>query len=108
MLGDDVLVICKQCGGKAKAIEFVLDPNFKQMVCPNCVKQKNNPKKPENTPKPEKPAGWDKEDELLEKLYKKKKVVPELKEGMKIKCKKCNYVFVYSGRRMCPYCNSGF
>lgn len=115
MQSDDVKVKCRQCGGEARASEFVLDPDFKMMVCPNCVRQKGVPKKTEQAVKKEqavsnKPKDWDADDEALEKLYRQKQATkkPNLTEGMKLKCKKCDYVFVFKGTRQCPYCNTDF
>ncbi len=61
------------------------------------------------------PAGWDKDDELLEKLYaQKKKKVESFKpisgSGTKLKyaCQQCSYSFSYDTEkktpRSCPYC----
>lgn len=62
-----------------------------------------------------KPAGWDKDDELLEKLYsqKKKKVesfkpIPGSGTKLKYACQQCSYSFSYDAERKtprsCPYC----
>lgn len=61
------------------------------------------------------PAGWDKDDDLLEKLYsQKKKKVESFKpmpgSGTKLKyvCQQCTYSFSYDSEkktpRSCPYC----
>jgi len=106
MLGDDVQVKCRNCGKTAKAKSYVLDPDLKMMVCPECARHKGTPK-PEAQVKPQKPSDWDEDDEYLARAAKKPKK-PQLEEGMKLKCKKCSYVFVYNGKRVCPYCDSSF
>jgi hypothetical protein len=114
MSSEDVIVKCNQCGGQAKAGEFVLDADYKMMVCPNCIRQKNMPKKPQveanGQVKEPKPKDWDADDEIIAKQFAKKQATqkPQLKEGMKLKCKKCDYVFVYKNQRVCPYCNKEF
>jgi len=115
MNSDDVIVKCNQCGGNAKASEFVLDADYKKMVCPNCIRnkgmQKQQQAKQEKTStEPPKPAGWDHEDEEIERLHKEKKAreKPHLDIGMKLKCKKCDYEFIFKGQRMCPYCDMEF
>ncbi|MBI3032654.1 hypothetical protein HYY69_04210 [Candidatus Woesearchaeota archaeon] len=61
------------------------------------------------------PAGWDKDDDILEKLYsQKKKKVESFKpmpgSGTKLKyvCQQCTYTFSYDSEkktpRSCPYC----
>jgi ribosome-binding protein aMBF1 (putative translation factor) len=36
-----IKAICKICGREAPAEQFVLDVDFKKMVCPACVKDKH-------------------------------------------------------------------
>ncbi|MFA5141576.1 MAG: hypothetical protein WC471_01235 [Candidatus Woesearchaeota archaeon] len=124
----DVKVKCKNCGRDALASDFVLDPYFRMMVCSKCFKERRgksivdsmkakSPSQLVVTPvqkevKP-KPAGWDEEDEYLEKMAKfKQQTTTQVKkiddERVSYKCKKCSYEFAYNtikrtpGR--CPYC----
>lgn len=118
-----VKIQCKICNGFADSDQFKLHHEFKKMVCPTCYSGKNKKeaeKKPEAvlTPLvPPKPAGWDHEDEYLEKMirYKKQETPPvqfqkiEGSEHIKCKCMKCKFSFKYDPirkvPRTCPYCN---
>jgi DNA-directed RNA polymerase subunit RPC12/RpoP len=107
---------CKKCGRQANAEAFVLDYDFKMMVCPQCIKEKRLKKevrdelaKEANKHTP----GWDSEDEYLERTYKSKvnasvKVTKLDDEKVRYKCPKCNYEFIYDIDRKvpgrCPYC----
>ncbi|MEM4271901.1 MAG: hypothetical protein QXD13_02350 [Candidatus Pacearchaeota archaeon] len=115
-----IKVKCKNCGRMANAEEFVLDNSFKMMVCPACIKDKNKISVQKEEPKPEisvqKPAGWDKEDEYLERAFKAKvkqaAVVEKIdSEYVKYTCPHCKYSFKYSVIRkkpgVCPYCSEG-
>jgi len=104
MDSSEVFVKCKVCGNEAKAGTYILSAEHKMMVCPDCAKGKPQVKA---TPEPAKPAGWDHDDEVLARMP-KKKPKPELKDGMKIKCKSCGYEFKFSGRRTCEYCDKEF
>jgi DNA-directed RNA polymerase subunit RPC12/RpoP len=100
----------------AKPSEYVLDPFYRMMVCPACVKDRRmreNVHKEVDSLKKEKPAGFDKEDEYLERTYKEKMkqtvVVEKFSENkVKYKCPKCSYEFLYDTIRKtpgrCPYC----
>jgi len=114
-----VKVKCKQCGRMANSTDFVLDPGFKMLVCPSCVKDRRaqvNKPKVEVKPEPPKPAGWDKEDEMLEKSFaakQKEKGTPVVKldeTHVKYKCKACGYEFKYNTEKKspgnCPYCSA--
>ena len=120
---------CKRCGREAVSTEFTLDPIFKMMVCPECVKERKNQsfmqqrtkakeqaRQAEEVVKKEKPAGWDFDDVEAELAFKKKQATaPKIekidKEHVKYTCKKCKYEFVISlYKRMpgrCPYCGEG-
>jgi DNA-directed RNA polymerase subunit RPC12/RpoP len=123
MDSNDIKVICKHCGRPAKAGDYVLDPVYKMMVCPSCVKERRNA--PSIKPKQEaaqqpvqdkKPAGWDAEDDLLERLQKTKqaKAAPQvetMKDGkMRYTCMRCKYKFIYNPSNQtpssCPYCGT--
>jgi Zn finger protein HypA/HybF involved in hydrogenase expression len=127
---DDFRVKCKKCGRPAKPNEFVLDAEFRMMVCPNCIREKrakhevyaelNAMKQAKKAAegeerKEEKPLGWDHEDDILEKAAKMKlknsvKVEQIDDNHVKYSCPKCKYKFAYDTvRKMpknCPYCSS--
>jgi len=121
---DSIPVKCKKCGRFARADEFILDLDYKMMVCQQCVKEKRmkhevhselakqKEQTKEDTKEP-KPAGWDHEDEYLSRNYKTKmmdsvKVVRIDAQRVKYKCPKCGYTFTYDVERStpgrCPYC----
>ncbi|PIN86039.1 hypothetical protein COV19_06825 [Candidatus Woesearchaeota archaeon CG10_big_fil_rev_8_21_14_0_10_44_13] len=127
---DEMRVKCRQCGRYAKTNEFVLDHGYKMMVCPACVKdrklredvhrevdaQRQAKKKEGMEEVAEKSAGWDKEDEYLNKLHAAKmkntvKVEYVTDDKVKYTCAKCSYKFIYDMTRKmppgCPYCGTG-
>ena len=128
---DEMRVKCRQCGRLAKTNEFVLDPVYRMMVCPYCVKDRKlreqvhsevkaardeKKKAKEGEMQELKPAGWDKEDDALGKAYAAKmrntvKVDYVTDDKVKYPCPKCKYKFIYDiERRMprnCPYCGTG-
>ena len=110
---------CKICGRMEDSTTFVLDQVYKVMVCRDCVKERkekeNAAKEKEEALKtePQKPAGWDSDDEYIAKKYIMKKAdEPEIQRinstRIKYTCKKCKYTFVYDEERetpkICPYC----
>ncbi len=121
-----VSVKCRQCGRQARAEEFVLDVDYRMMVCPQCIKEKRMKKEVYNElakkktiraeqgeAGQEKPAGWDFEDAYLEQAYKSKvkNAVKAINVGagkVKYKCPKCGYEFIYDLERKnpgrCSYC----
>ncbi|MBT3297636.1 hypothetical protein HN385_01830 [archaeon] len=117
----EVTAVCKNCGGKAPASSFKLDYKARLMVCPNCFSGKKNSIQKmfekRESPKREKPPGWDKEDELLEQLTRSKRADPnrpriERIPGsifVKMVCSNCNYKFKFHPLnnipRNCPYCD---
>ena len=129
MNNDRIKVKCNKCGGEMFSDEFVIDPDYKMAVCRNCIRDKRKrqdvwaevgkqreakiAQEAEDAKKPPKPAGWDKDDELLDRLVKQKErvkermVFKELPNG-KIKCAKCGYAFKYDSANStpmnCPYC----
>jgi len=110
---------CRKCGKEVPVDDFVLDNAYKMMVCKNCSKERykrefafanNNIKKD----KP-KPAGWDQEDEYLERAYRAKKanavsVTKIDDERVKYICPKCKFSLVYNiatkRPSRCSFCNS--
>ncbi|PLW80347.1 hypothetical protein C0585_03450 [Candidatus Woesearchaeota archaeon] len=126
MDSSNISVTCRTCGRQANAGSFVLDPDFKKMVCPACVKDKRSRLEKDRRDKEklknhleslaDKPIGWDAEDEYLEKVAKPKPKesielsFPSAGEGKaKYKCPKCSFPFVYDINRrkpsVCPYCS---
>lgn len=120
MMNSSVKALCKHCGKLADANSFILDLEYKMMVCPQCVKERKNPKaeKKEEAGKESrkvKAPGWDAEDEYLEKMHfvkaKQKVAVEKIDdEYVKYQCPHCKYTFKYSVIRQkpgnCPYCSS--
>ena len=105
----EVKVKCRKCGRLARAADFVLDPIYRMMVCPSCVKERRisedvrkefqaaKAKKAEQ----QKPKDYDVEDEYLEKAYNAKlqnivKVEKVDDEKVKYRCPKCRYTFLYN------------
>jgi|SRR3989344_2484861 len=118
-LGPGVKSQCRVCGNFALADQFKLHYQYKQMVCPNCYSGKTaaEQKKKEAAPQEQaKPAGWDKDDEYLEKASRMKKEETRAlftkipgSELVKCACPHCKYVFkfdtVRSTPKTCPYCD---
>jgi len=129
---NSISVKCRRCGKNAPASDFVLDPVYRLMVCPNCVKErKSNMQKSQGAQikkteevKPEikivnnRPPGWDAEDDYLENIHAQRKF--ELKQTQKsmqqvgdklsYKCYKCKHTFIYNISKrypnLCPNCGS--
>ena len=122
---DDLRIQCGACNGFAPANLFKLHYKFKKVVCPSCFSGRTEQeerkkaaavKAEQAQPQPKKPVGWDKEDELLERMARIKendlKMKVEKIPGttlVKFNCTKCTYSFKYDPyRRMpkaCPYCD---
>ncbi|MCX8147016.1 MAG: hypothetical protein N3D84_00955 [Candidatus Woesearchaeota archaeon] len=122
-----VKAVCRNCGRYVNTNDLILDPVFKMMVCKECVKDRKMresvhkearemrlQKKQQGIIQEEKPAGWDYDDEVIEKAYKMKMKtsVKVEKVGNKVKysCPKCKYTFLYDPEKKkparCPYCAS--
>lgn len=129
MNSNSIMVKCRRCGKNASSSDFILDPVYGLMVCPNCVKERKSKDiqktKPAHIPKDERipimkarPLGWDAEDEYLEQHFRQKQNNIALSKvstqtyGDKVnyKCFKCKYVFVYNKAKqypnLCPNCGS--
>lgn len=126
MMSNEIKSICRKCGKAAPASKFILDNVYGLMVCPECVKARRTaeivkkqlgakPKEEKAAEQKPTPRGWDKDDELLDRLYEKKKsaepVVRAVRlTGNKVKytCPKCKYAFAYDVETRkpscCPYC----
>jgi transcription initiation factor IIE alpha subunit len=130
MADNEIKAVCKRCGRQSPASQFVLDPVYGMMVCPLCIKERRSKtaafvirqdKRSAGAKKEElikdRPAGWDKEDDYLERAYARKKqaqphVAIERVDSSHVNytCPKCKYRFLYDTERkhprVCPYCNS--
>lgn len=127
---DEARVKCKQCGRLARPSEYVLDPVYRIMVCPMCVKdrrmreqihrevdsQRLKKKKEQEELMKDKPAGWDPDDDAINRAYKAKlsktvQVEEISKDIVKYPCPKCKYSFRYNTAKRipskCPYCGAG-
>jgi DNA-directed RNA polymerase subunit RPC12/RpoP len=124
---DSIRVKCKVCGRDARSDEFVLDPVYKKMVCPYCVTDRRTRENVHKQVMEErlaakdveqkaknKPVGWDKDDEYLERAHKARqdnKVKVEKIDNVFVKytCHKCGYQFKFNTDKMmpvhCPYCS---
>lgn len=110
---------CRRCGGEYFSDQLKLDLVYGMVVCPDCirgrkvqeeVKKKRIEDKQKEQEAPPKPAGWDEDDMLLDKLAKQKernKTVSFIAPG-KVKCRKCSFKFNYdeflNKPPSCPYC----
>lgn len=120
-MADVVKAKCRQCGKESPAESFVLDHNYKMMVCPACSEKRakeNNaaitarkkaptPDTVVNQKVEEKKCAWDAEDEYLSRLYQLKdqdlihvKKIDD--EKVQYKCPKCKYEFQYNIIRKTP------
>jgi len=112
---------CRNCGKDADSDSFKLHYKFKMMVCPNCFSGKTEQQQQkaavQKKETPVRPAGWDHEDEYLEKMSRLKRKdennnftkIPGTDQVM-YTCVSCKYAFRYSPLKKippnCPYCNS--
>lgn len=130
MPNQDIKVKCKVCGRSASAAEFVLDPVFKTMACPMCVRDRKakdfsrqnqphgqaTPQTSQSAPAQKiQPAAshMDSEDAELERAYQKKQeMIRQVKaasqfekiddDKIKMKCLKCGYGFVFNIAKRTP------
>jgi len=120
-----IKVKCRNCGKEYPADTFVLDYVYKMMVCPQCVKDRQRKEIVHKEAQQQvlqetakKPAGWDHEDEMIEKAYAAKlartgsapgHLVPTPDGKYKYRCPRCKYEFAYNKATntpsRCPYCN---
>ncbi len=124
-----VKVKCRNCGRDADSNEFVLDPSFRMVVCPNCVRERKAKSiasgirgqhitKEAQKAEPQelsRPPGWDDEDEYLQRFAKAKtKTTIRAQriddEHVKFNCPKCSYEVKFNTVRKtparCPYCST--
>ncbi|MBI2662137.1 hypothetical protein HYX11_01620 [Candidatus Woesearchaeota archaeon] len=122
-IGPGVKAQCKTCGNYYPAEQFKLHYALKQMVCPACYTGKSQSKglknevQKEEVQAPPKPAGWDKDDEYLERITRMRKdsvkgifVRIPGSDLLKCSCPRCAYSYKYDHYRhtptTCPYCNA--
>jgi len=121
-MDEGLRIQCGACKGFAPANQFKLHYKFKKVVCPNCASGRTEQEERKKAAvanveqaKP-KPAGWDKEDEYLERMARMRQNDLKLKVEkvpgttvVKLTCQKCSYPFKYDlyrkMPRACPYCN---
>lgn len=111
---------CRNCGREADSESFKLHYKYRMMVCPDCFTGRHDKEKEAKRVEAQsKPAGWDKEDEYLEKMYQMKKRERAEKEQnitpiagsdqVQYVCLNCKYKFKYNPYKKipanCPYCN---
>jgi DNA-directed RNA polymerase subunit RPC12/RpoP len=118
----DVKVKCRRCGKEVRPEEMVLDYVYRMMVCPSCVKERKTGEQVKKELKQQgiikekpKPAGWDAEDDYLERVQQERekstiKVQKVDSDHVKYQCVKCKYSFLYNVTRktpaVCPYCST--
>ena len=135
-----VQVKCRKCGNSAPADQFRVDYRAGYVVCPACLKgQSGKDEKrpivpkisplspsssetsagsrkdlPETGPRKLRPAGWDEDDALADRLWKEKQqqkgqVIRVNDTLMRYTCGKCGYSFTFKQEKRpltCPYCNT--
>ena len=130
-MASDIQVVCKNCGKSSPMEHFALDNVFRMIVCRNCTKDRrlrenvraevakqkeDKMVKAASGGEDEKPAGWDKEDVMIERAYRQKAaqtVSVERIDNVKVRysCPKCKYKFLYNTEKRtpssCPYCGAG-
>jgi len=116
-----VKIKCKKCGRMAPSDQFVLDHIYRMVVCPNCIKDREQQKEVEKKQiyqkekEQQQKPGWDSEDDYLERAFKMKKeselpfkrISPD---KIQYVCSKCKHQFAYNTVKkhpnLCPYCGS--
>lgn len=113
-----IKVQCKICSSYALVDQFKLHYKYKSVVCPACFSGKKQEQKQEEKKVvgPPKPAGWDKDDDYLEKMQRMRREQERAHferisgtDQVKCTCPSCKYVFKYDPYRkvpkVCPYCD---
>tara|TARA_Y100000310_G_scaffold190615_1_gene190616 strand:- start:19403 stop:19786 length:384 start_codon:yes stop_codon:yes gene_type:complete len=114
-----VNALCKVCNKASPAEKFRLHHTYKLVVCPTCFSGRTEElrkKEQQLKVEPAKPAGWDQDDEYLEKMSVLRKQeqqasftkVPGTSQ-VRCTCAHCKYQFRYDPFRKlpktCPYCD---
>ncbi len=109
---------CRKCGKEAPSDSFRLHYLHKMMVCPDCFSGRTEQKAATAAAqKTARPAGWDAEDEYLEKASRMRREEQKVtvtpitnSEYVQYLCGKCKYNFRYHPvrhqPRVCPYCDT--
>ncbi len=101
-MGGEILVVCRKCGGKSPSSVMKLDVDEKLMICPNCVKTKQLPRKLSESP----------QEVAQATISFSRPSKPGIESGEKIKqkCKRCQFEFKVNldtkTPKFCPYCNA--
>src|SRR3989344_3458223 len=99
----EILVVCRKCGSKAPSSVMRLDVDEKLMICPNCVKTKQQPKKLSEVLEP-------KDEEHTMQFSRPSRPGVESADKVKQKCKRCQFQFKVNTEtktpKYCPYCNA--
>jgi DNA-directed RNA polymerase subunit RPC12/RpoP len=122
MVGMGIKAKCRNCGCEAPADQFKLHYELRTMVCPNCFsgrgkKELKKDGSKEKVADPSRPAGWDAEDDYLEKMARIKRQQTQASfskipnsDHVKYICVNCKYSFRYDPLKKlpytCPYCNA--
>ncbi len=122
---NSIKVKCRNCNREAPADQYKLHYQLKLMVCPDCFSGKNQSPSLKNTVEdkkivlegPPRPAGWDKDDEYLERISRMKRDEQQAQfvkipnsDFVKCICASCKFSFrhdpIRKQPRACPYCNT--
>ena len=99
----EILVVCRKCGSKAPSSMMKLDVDEKMMICPNCIKTKQVPKKLSEVMSQQK-------EEHTMTFSRPSRPGVESADKIKQKCKKCQFEFKLNLEtktpKYCPYCNA--
>jgi hypothetical protein len=114
-----VPAVCRICNKSSPSDQFRLHHTYKMVVCPTCFSGRTEElrkKEAQLKVEPAKPAGWDKEDEYLEKMSTIRKSEQESSfskvpgtSHVRCTCPSCKFSFKYDPFRKspktCPYCD---
>ena len=109
------MIPCRKCNKKADAESFILSSVDRMMICPTCDRDGKKIKVEEKKEaQPQRPKGWDHEDDYLLIQARKKSIEkPQAAQigdsnRYKMSCESCKYRFNYDRERrspnFCPYC----
>lgn len=100
---EDVMVLCKKCGGKAPSSQMKLDPDVQMFICPECIKSKPVRKEVKSAAQ-----GKDANSQPFEAAAKRK--IEDTASKVSHKCSSCGFRFRVNvdakTPKNCPYCNT--
>jgi len=100
-MSSEILVVCRKCQSKAPSSVMKLDVDEKMMICPNCVKSKQAPRKLSETLHEQGPTM---------QFSRPSGPGTESADKVKQKCKRCQFAFKVNMEtktpKYCPYCNA--